>query len=138
MRSGRSASIDLGDLLDEALLAAVHRHAEAGLARLLHERRQAGVVEAATAARARAGDVDADHAARGVADRLLDDDLVLAGVERAVHHQDHARAHLRVLERARSTPRSAARMMWSRSRSPPRLRFIGLKRTSQVVMRCER
>ena len=25
-------------------------------------------------------------------------------------------------------------MMWSRSRSPPRLRFIGLKRSSSVVM----
>ena len=35
---------------------------------------------------------------------------------------------------ARSTPRIAARMMWSRSRSPPRFRFIGLKRSSSVVM----
>ena len=32
----------------------------------------------------------------------------------------------------------AARMMWSRSRSPPRFRFIGLKRISSVVMPCER
>ena len=32
----------------------------------------------------------------------------------------------------------AARMMWSRSRSPPRLRFIGLKRSSSVVIPCER
>jgi len=40
--------------------------------------------------------------------------------------------------RARSSPLVAARMMWSRSRSPPRFRFIGLKRTSSVVMRCER
>ena len=39
---------------------------------------------------------------------------------------------------ARSTPRIAARMMWSRSRSPPRFRFIGLKRSSSVVIRCER
>ncbi len=31
---------------------------------------------------------------------------------------------------ARSIPRSAAWMMWSRSRSPPRFRFIGLKRSS--------
>ncbi len=29
-------------------------------------------------------------------------------------------------------------MMWSRSRSPPRLRFIGLKRSSSVVMFCVR
>ena len=35
---------------------------------------------------------------------------------------------------ARSRPRIAARMMWSRSRSPPRLRFIGLKRSSSVVI----
>ena len=40
--------------------------------------------------------------------------------------------------RARSRPRMAARMMWSRSRSPPRLRFIGLKRSSSVVIRWER
>ena len=39
---------------------------------------------------------------------------------------------------ARSRPRIAARMMWSRSRSPPRFRFIGLKRSSSVVIRCER
>ena len=39
---------------------------------------------------------------------------------------------------ARSRPRIAARMMWSRSCSPPRLRFIGLKRSSSVVIRCER
>ncbi len=34
---------------------------------------------------------------------------------------------------ARSIPRSAAAMMWSRSCSPPRFRFIGLKRSSIVV-----
>ena len=34
---------------------------------------------------------------------------------------------------ARSMPRSAAAMMWSRSCSPPRFRFIGLKRSSMVV-----
>jgi hypothetical protein len=39
---------------------------------------------------------------------------------------------------ARSSPRMAARMMWSRSRSPPRFRFIGLKRSSKVVIPCER
>jgi len=39
---------------------------------------------------------------------------------------------------ARSRPRIAARMMWSRSRSPPRFRFIGLKRSSSVVIPCER
>ena len=35
---------------------------------------------------------------------------------------------------ALSIPRSAAAMMWSRSCSPPRFRFIGLKRSSIVVM----
>ena len=35
---------------------------------------------------------------------------------------------------ARSMPRTAAAMMWSRSCSPPRFRFIGLKRSSIVVM----
>ena len=39
---------------------------------------------------------------------------------------------------ARSSPRIAARMMWSRSRSPPRFRFIGLNRSSSVVIPCER
>ena len=39
---------------------------------------------------------------------------------------------------ARSSPRIAATMMWSRSRSPPRFRFIGLKRSSSVVIPCER
>ena len=34
---------------------------------------------------------------------------------------------------ARSMPRMAALMMWSRSCSPPRLRFMGLKRSSTVV-----
>ena len=34
---------------------------------------------------------------------------------------------------ARSIPRTAAAMMWSRSCSPPRLRFIGLKRSSSWV-----
>ena len=34
---------------------------------------------------------------------------------------------------ARSIPRTAAAMMWSRSCSPPRFRFIGLKRSSVVV-----
>ena len=35
-------------------------------------------------------------------------------------------------------PRSAAWMMWSRSRSPPTLRFIGLKRSSMSETREER
>jgi hypothetical protein len=87
----------LTDLLDVALLAAVHRHPEAGRARLLDERRQRRIRKA-PAVRARAGDVDADDAARSVATGLLHDDLVLAIVERAIHHQDHTGAHLRVLE----------------------------------------
>jgi hypothetical protein len=44
------------------------------------------------------GHVDADDAAVRPADRLLDDDLVQATVERAVHHQDQPRADLGVLE----------------------------------------
>ena len=40
----------------------------------------------------------ADDPARRPANRLLDDDLVLVRRERPVHHQDQARAHLRVLE----------------------------------------
>ena len=43
------------------------------------------------AVRLRAGDVDADDAAFGPGDRLLDDDRVLARVEGAVHHQDQDR-----------------------------------------------
>src|SRR2546430_1186617 len=39
---------------------------------------------------------------------------------------------------ATSSPRIAARMMWSRSRSPPRFRFIGVKRSSSVVIPCDR
>ena len=39
---------------------------------------------------------------------------------------------------ARSMPRSAAWMMWSRSRSPPTLRFMGLKRSSMSDTRQER
>ena len=69
-----------------------------GRARGLDHGRDLRVVVAA-AAGAWAGDVDPDDAARGPADRLLDDDLVLARVEGAVHHQDQPGAHLRVLER---------------------------------------
>ena len=39
---------------------------------------------------------------------------------------------------ARSMPRSAAWMMWSRSSSESRLRFIGLKRSSICVTRLPR
>ena len=127
---------DLADLLDAvpaALLADVDGDAQPAGPRLLDERRQIAV-RVAAAVGPRAGDVDADDAAVRVADRLLDDDPVLLGGEGAVHHQDQAGAHLRVLEPARSRPREAAMMMWSRSRSPPRFRFIGLKRSSSVVM----
>ena len=62
-----------------------------------------GVV-VALAAGPRAGDVDPDDAARRVPDRLLDDDHVLRRRERAVHHQDQPRAHLRVLERGDVEP----------------------------------
>ena len=92
---------DLAELLGAglALLADVDRDAEPGRARRLDHRHDLRVVVAA-AARPRAGDVDADDAARGPADRLLDDDLVLARVEGAVHHQDQPGPHLRVLERS--------------------------------------
>ena len=63
-----------------------------------HHRLEAAVV-VAPPRRARPGHVDADDAARGPADRLLDDDLVLTLRERAVHHQDQAAAHLGVLHR---------------------------------------
>ena len=89
---------DLGDSVLAALLADVNRHAEAGGASLLDERRQVAVRIGAVARRARAGDVDAHDPARRVADRLLDDDRVLPLGERPVHHQDQAGAHLRVLE----------------------------------------
>ena len=49
----------------------------------------------------------------------------------AVHHQDQPGRTCGYSSEARSRPRIAARMMWSRSRSPPRLRFIGLKRSSR-------
>ena len=90
----------LADLLAAevaALLADVDRDAESCAARLLDHRLHAAVV-VPRVARARAGDVDADDAARRPADRLLDDDLVLPLRERPVHHQDQSRAHLRVLE----------------------------------------
>src|SRR6476469_5620495 len=73
------------------------RHAEPGTTFLLDHRADLAIVVAA-AARARAGDVDADDSARRPADRLLDDDRVLLGRERPVHHQDQARSRLRVLE----------------------------------------
>ena len=100
IRSGRRVLdhlADLGVAVLLALLADVDRHAEAGVARLLDERRELAV-RVALAARARAGDVDADDPARRVADRLLDDDRVLLLVEGAVHHQDQPDAHQRVLE----------------------------------------
>jgi hypothetical protein len=75
----------------------VDGHAEPRRARVLEERREVAVWIAPTAG-ARAGDVDADDPARRVADRLLDDDLVQPLVERPVHHQDQAGAHLWVLE----------------------------------------
>ena len=80
-----------------ALLTDVDRDAEAGLTRRRHHGLDLRVVVPA-AARAGPGDVDPDHAARGPADRLLDDDLVLPRREGAVHHQDQPAPHLRVLE----------------------------------------
>src|SRR3989442_14788641 len=72
-------------------------HAQAGGARFLDHRHDLAVVVAATT-RTRAGDVDTDYSARCPADRLLNDDRVLLGSERPVHHQDQSGAHLRVLE----------------------------------------
>ena len=65
-------------------------------------------------------------------DGLLGDDLVELERERAVEAEDEAGLD-RVLEGRPVHARRAAAMMWSRSCSPPRLRFIGLKRSSIVV-----
>src|SRR2546425_4482345 len=73
------------------------RHAQTGAACFLDHWHDLAVVVAA-AAWTRAGDVDADDSARRPDDRLLDDDRVLLGGERPVHHQDQAGAHLRILE----------------------------------------
>src|SRR5216683_7646367 len=72
-------------------------HAEPRCARLLHHWHDLAVVIAA-AAWARACNVDADDSARRPADRLLDDDRILLGGERPVHHQDQAGSDLRVFE----------------------------------------
>ena len=66
-------------------------------------------VVVAQPAGARPGDVDADDAAVGPGDRLVDDDRVLPRVERAVHHQDQPGAHLRVLEPTRGRGRGSRR-----------------------------
>src|SRR5581483_11631347 len=90
----------LGDLVAAeraALLAHVDRHAETGGARLLDHRLHLAVV-VPRAAGPRACDVDADDAARGPPNRLLDDHFVLPRSEGPVHHQDQSGAHLWVLE----------------------------------------
>src|SRR5207247_4639163 len=95
---------ELSDSVLAALLADMDRDAEAGLASGLHVLGDLAVV-VAFAARPRSGDVDADDPAWRVADCLLDDDRVLLGRERPVHHQDQAGAHLRILEaRSVETP----------------------------------
>ena len=79
MRSGRSELDYLGRLGESelaALLADVDRHAETAVARQLDVLADLRVV-VPRAARPRPGDVDADDAARGVLERLLDDDQVL-------------------------------------------------------------
>ena len=81
-----------------AFLADMNRHTETTVACELDMLANLGVV-VATAARARAGDVDADDPARPVPERFLDDDHVLLRAECPVHHQDQTGAHLRVLER---------------------------------------
>jgi hypothetical protein len=73
---------DLGDPVLAAFLADVDRQPEAGVACLPDERVQRPVRVRTVTVRARAGDVDADDPARRVADRLLDDDLVLPLGER--------------------------------------------------------
>ena len=90
---------DLADLGSSggALLADVDRDPEACGARRLDHRPYRRVVVAA-AARTRPRDVDADHAAVGPGDRLVDDDRVLARVEGAIHHQDQPGANLWILE----------------------------------------
>jgi hypothetical protein len=75
---------DLGDPVLAALLADVDRHPEAGLTRLLDEPAQVAVGVRTVGVRARARVIDTDDPARRVADRLLDDDLVLPLGERPV------------------------------------------------------
>src|SRR5438093_209539 len=90
----------LGDLFAPrraALLADVDRDAETRLPRTVDHRQHLSIVVPG-ASRPRPRDVDADDAARRPADRLLDDDLVLPGGERPIHHQDQAGADLRILE----------------------------------------
>ena len=94
---------DLGAAHVAALLADVDRDAEACATRFLDHRRDLPVV-VPLVPRPRAGDVDADDPARRPADRLLHDDGVLLGAERSVHHQDQARAHLRVLQAGKVEP----------------------------------
>ena len=59
------------------LFADVDRHPSPALSRFLDERREVAVRIGRVLVRPRAGDVDSNHPARRVADRLLDDDRVL-------------------------------------------------------------
>src|SRR5215207_5757888 len=88
---------DLRDAVCAAFLADMDGDAEPCSPRLFDERSQVAV-RVAAAVGARTGDVDADDSALAVADRLLDDHLVLLAREGAVHHEDEACPDTRVLE----------------------------------------
>ena len=66
------------------------------------------------------------------------DRLVTVSDPRGVPDLDALNAIYEWTELIQSSPRVAAMMMWSRSRSPPRFRFIGLNRSSSVVIPWER
>ena len=76
------------------VLPRMHREPQAGAARLLEER---GVVAILEVRVRRARDVDPDHAAVAVRDRLVDDDLVQRVAEGPIEAEDEGGAH-RVLE----------------------------------------
>mgnify|MGYP003693562373 CR=1 FL=1 len=97
---------DLGVAVLRAFLADVDGHAEAGVARLLDERRELAVRVAPAAWRAARRCRSPTMPRERVADRLLDDDRVLPLVECSVHHQDQAGPDLRVLEARRGRGRA--------------------------------
>src|SRR5205814_2381691 len=86
---------DLVDGTPVLVLTGVDRDAEAGFAGLLEQGGVVGVMEVQVL---RAGDIDRQDAALSVLDRLLDDDLVQAQVERAIEAEDEPGLD-RILER---------------------------------------
>ena len=119
------------DLVRSPGLPGMDGDAQAGPAALVDD---VAVVREPKALDHRPGDVDPDHAPRSPADGLGGEDLVQLAAEGPVEAEDEPGLDLRVLEDRAVHARTAAAMMWSRSCSPPRLRFIGLKRSSRRVM----